>query len=119
VFVRVTAVPKTFLLQIIVSASPPTRRCLVPSTFPTHRFPTQDVHFARALCALRKGMPLSLTQIQIDGMFSDSTPLFQGDVLIDGAMSIRFSDPLDSIKPVYVRRLFLTFFQPNYTLSKR
>src|ERR1035441_1159459 len=43
-------------------------------------------------------------------------PIFQGDVLVDRPVSIRFADADGN--PVFVRRLFLTFYQPNYSLKE-
>lgn len=46
----------------------------------------------------------------------NGAPIFQGDVLIDRPVSIRFTDPDGN--PVYIRRLFLTLYQPNYSLKE-
>ena len=63
-------------------------------------------------------MPVILTKIRAEGMYTlDSTPpIFEGDVLIDRPMSIRFADAKG--KPIYVRRLYLDFYQPNYDLKQ-
>ena len=61
-------------------------------------------------------MPVRLTKIDAEGMLTNGTPIFQGDVLIDRPVSIRFADP--SGHPVFVRRLFLTLYQPNYSLTE-
>jgi hypothetical protein len=64
-------------------------------------------------------MPVSLTQIRVEGMYTLGTtpPVFQGDTLIDRPVSIRFVDPVVG-GPVYVRRLYLDFYQPNYDLKE-
>jgi hypothetical protein len=63
-------------------------------------------------------MPVSLTQIRAEGMLAlDTTPpIFEGDMLIDRPVSIRFADSFG--KPIYVRRLYLDFYQPNYDLKE-
>jgi hypothetical protein len=63
-------------------------------------------------------MPVSLTQIRAEGMLTLGTtpPIFEGDVLIDHPMSIRFADSFG--KPIYVRRLYLDFYQPSYDLKE-
>ena len=62
-------------------------------------------------------MPIHLTKIIADGMFtSNDSPVFQGDALIDRPVSIRFADVNGD--PVYVRRLFLTLYQPNYSMEE-
>ena len=63
-------------------------------------------------------MPVSLTQIRAEGMYTLGTtlPIFEGDVLIDRPVSIRFADSFG--KPIYVRRLYLDFYQPNYDLKE-
>jgi hypothetical protein len=63
-------------------------------------------------------MPVSLTQIRAEGMYTLGTtpPIFEGDVLIDRPVSIRFADSLG--KPIYVRRLYLDFYQPSYDLKE-
>ena len=63
-------------------------------------------------------MPVWLTKIEGEGMLpsADATPIFEGKVLIDRPASIRFAG-VDG-GPVYVRRLFLTLYQPNYTLKE-
>ena len=43
-------------------------------------------------------------------------PIFEGDVLIDRPVSIRFADSFG--KPIYVRRLYLDFYQPSYDLKE-
>ena len=63
-------------------------------------------------------MPVSLTQIRAEGMYTIGTtlPIFEGDVLIDRPVSIRFADSFG--KPIYVRRLYLDFYQPGYDLKQ-
>jgi len=63
-------------------------------------------------------MPVSLTQIRAEGMLTLGTtpPIFEGDVLIDRPVSIRFADSFG--KPIYVRRLYLDFYQPSYDLKE-
>ena len=63
-------------------------------------------------------MPISLTKIRAEGMYTLGTtpPIFEGDVLIDRPVSIRFADSFG--KPIYVRRLYLDFYQPNYDLKE-
>ena len=67
-------------------------------------------------------MPISLTQIRAEGMLSLGTtpPIFEGDVLIDRPVSIRFAgtDAAGNPAPIYVRRLYLDFYQPNYDLKE-
>ena len=64
-------------------------------------------------------MPIRLTRIQGEGMLTlSSTPhLFDGDVLIDRPVTIRFADAKGN--PVFVRRLFLDLYQPNYSLTEQ
>src|ERR1039458_4753746 len=63
-------------------------------------------------------MPISLTKIRAEGMYTLGTtpPIFEGDVLIDRPVSIRFADSFG--KPIYVRRLYLDFYQPSYDLKE-
>jgi hypothetical protein len=63
-------------------------------------------------------MPISLTQIRAEGMLvlGSTPPIFEGDVLIDRPVSIRFDDGAGN--PIYVRRLYLDFYQPNYDLKE-
>jgi hypothetical protein len=63
-------------------------------------------------------MPVWLTKIEGEGMLTsaNATPIFEGKVLIDRPASIRFADAKGN--PEYVRRLFLTLYQPNYTLKE-
>src|ERR1017187_5684489 len=63
-------------------------------------------------------MPICLTQIRAEGMYTLSTTpaVFEGNALIDRPMSIRFADSFG--KPIYVRRLYLDFYQPNYELKE-
>jgi hypothetical protein len=67
-------------------------------------------------------LPISLTQIRAEGMLSLGTtpPIFQGDMLIDRPVSIRFTGPdtPGNSAPIYVRRLYLDFYQPNYELKE-
>jgi hypothetical protein len=67
-------------------------------------------------------MPISLTQIRAEGMLSLGTtpPIFQGDMLIDRPVSIRFTGPdtPGNSTPIFVRRLYLDFYQPNYELKE-
>ena len=63
-------------------------------------------------------MPVSLLKIQAEGMLTNlnSAPIFEGNALIDRPMSIRFADAKGN--PVFVRRLFLDLYQPNYSLKE-
>ena len=62
-------------------------------------------------------MPVRLKKIQAEGMLTYSdNPIFEGDMLLDRPETIRFADPDNN--PVYVRRLFLTLYQPNYSLKE-
>jgi hypothetical protein len=63
-------------------------------------------------------MPVSLTQIRAEGMYTlgSTPPIFQGDVLLDRPVSIRFADSFG--RPIYLRRLFLDLYQPNYSLKE-
>jgi hypothetical protein len=63
-------------------------------------------------------MPVRLLKIQAEGMLtnSNSAPIFEGDALIDRPVSIRFAGADGS--PVYIRRLFLDLYQPNYSLKE-
>jgi hypothetical protein len=63
-------------------------------------------------------MPISLTRIRVEGMLALGTvpPIFEGDALIDRPMSIRFADSFG--KPIYIRRLYLDFYQPNYDFKE-
>jgi hypothetical protein len=63
-------------------------------------------------------MPVSLTQIRAEGMYTTGAtpPIFEGDVLIDRPVSIRFADSFG--RPIYVRRLYLDFYQPSYDLKE-
>src|ERR1017187_6943641 len=63
-------------------------------------------------------MPICLTQIRAEGMYTLSTTpaVFEGNALIDRPMSILFADSFG--KPIYVRRLYLDFYQPNYQLKE-
>ena len=67
-------------------------------------------------------MPISLTQIRAEGMYTLRTtpPNFEGDMLIDRPVSIRFAgtDAAGKPIPIYVRRLYLDFYQPNYELKE-
>ena len=67
-------------------------------------------------------MPISLTRIRVEGMLALGTtpPIFEGNVLIDRPMSIRFTSPdsIDNSVPTYIRRLYLDFYQPNYDLKE-
>ena len=64
-------------------------------------------------------MPVCLTQIQSEGMLTlgAAPDIFYGNVLIDRPVSIRFADSKGN--PVFVRRLFLTLYQPNYSLTEQ
>ena len=63
-------------------------------------------------------MPVYLLKIQAEGMLTNlnSAPIFEGNALIDRPMSIRFADAKGN--PVFVRRLFLDLYQPNYSLKE-
>src|ERR1035438_823929 len=63
-------------------------------------------------------MPISLTKIRAEGMLTvgATPPIFEGDVLIDRPVSIRFAD--SNGRPIYVRRLYLDFYQPSYDLKE-
>ena len=62
--------------------------------------------------------PMRLKRIEAEGMITNSgvPPIFEGDVLLDRPVSIRFGDA--DGKPVYVRRLYLTLDQENYALKE-
>jgi len=65
-------------------------------------------------------MPVHLLEIEAEGMLTNpanDTPIFKGDVLLDRPVSIRFADADGN--PVFVRRLFLTLYQPNYSLTQQ
>jgi hypothetical protein len=64
-------------------------------------------------------MPVILTRIQAEGTLTlgSTPPIFQGNVLIDRPVSIRFAD--SNGNPVYVRRLFLDLYQPTYSLTEQ
>ena len=61
-------------------------------------------------------MPVTLYQIQSEGMLAvgAAPDICDGNVLIDRPVSIRFADA--SGNPVFVRRLYLTLYQSNYSL---
>jgi hypothetical protein len=62
-------------------------------------------------------MPIRLKMIQAEGMLTQNdSPIFEGDMLIDRPVSIRFADANGD--PIYVRRLYLTVYQPNYSLKE-
>jgi hypothetical protein len=46
----------------------------------------------------------------------DTMPLFEGAVLLDRPVSLRFADA--GGKPIYVRRLYLDLYQPGYSLKQ-
>ena len=46
----------------------------------------------------------------------DTMPLFEGAALLDRPVSLRFADA--GGKPIYVRRLYLDFYQPSYSLKQ-
>ena len=63
-------------------------------------------------------MPVYLQKIEAEGMLttSHSTPIFEGSMLIDRPVTIRFADPAGNA--IFARRLFLTLYQPNYSLKE-
>jgi hypothetical protein len=62
-------------------------------------------------------MPIRLRMIQAEGMLTQNdSPIFEGDMLIDRPVSIRFADANGD--PIYVRRLYLTLYRPNYSLKE-
>jgi hypothetical protein len=64
------------------------------------------------------GLPMRLRQIDVQGTASATTAtIFTGDVAIDRTVSVRFQNPDGS--SVYVRKLFLTFYQENYSLVEQ
>ena len=63
-------------------------------------------------------LPAHLTKIDAEGVVADQVgTVFSGDVLIDRPMEIRISQPDGS--PVYIRKLFLTLLQQNYSLTEQ
>ena len=62
-------------------------------------------------------MPVILTKIRVEGMLALGTlPIFEGNVLLDRPVSLRFADSFG--KPIYVRRLYLDLYQPGYSLKQ-
>jgi hypothetical protein len=62
-------------------------------------------------------MPVILTRVRVEGMLAlDTMPLFEGAVLLDRPVSLRFADA--GGKPIYVRRLYLDLYQPGYSLKQ-
>src|SRR5450756_1773475 len=66
-------------------------------------------------------MPVILTRIRVEGMLALGTlPIFEGNVLLDRPVSVRFvgTDSAGNPVPIYVRRLYLDFYQPSYSLKQ-